>query len=321
MIEKSHALVCSLADIACSRVLFISLLKYHDHLSKMKQNHVCVICEKLYTTVRNLELHVAFCQVQHRKFNKKVFKRMIKNLALLMMKMSRKKTETTHESNDYILKKEKIWVDVSFESGKNKYFETQIAETMINNLNKKLNNFSWDSNIFSFFSSINVRSYINIMKKKTKKSLDHISRQRRFITDSAMNSFMKKKNTFNWLYYFFASAINYTLAHWFLHSRCTQEFINCFFQDNRFKKIHDLLSFKNAKQLYWLINNISRDIFDDKWLWYSFEITFEVINVSAKKYYVEYCNVMLIIQFLIDHSSFADKLTYTSIQQYNINES
>ena len=115
--------------------------------------------------------------------------------------------------------------------------------------------------------------------------------------------------------------MNYALAHWFLHSRCTQEFINHFFQDKRLKKIHDLLSFKNAKQLYQLINNISRDIFDDKWLRYSFEITFKVINVSAKKYYVEYRDVMLIIQFLIDHSSFADKLTYTSIQQYNTNES
>ncbi len=81
------------------------------------------------------------------------------------------------------------------------------------------------------------------------------------------------------------------------------------------------MSFKNAKQLYWLINNISRDILDNKWLQYSFEITFEVINISAKKYYVEYHDVILIIQFLIDHSSFADKLTYASIQQYNTNES
>ena len=238
-----------------------------------------------------------------------------------MMKTSRKKTETTHESNDYISKKEKIWVDVSFKSGKNKYFETQIAETMINNSNEKSNYFSWNSDIFSFFSSIDIRSYMNIMKKKTEKSLDHISRQRRFITDSAMNSFMKKKNTFNRLYYFFASTMNYALAHWFLHSRCTQEFINHFFQDKRLKKIHDLLSFKNAKQLYQLINNISRDIFNDKWLRYSFEITFKVINVSAKKYYVEYHDVMSIIQFFIDHSSFADKLTYASIQQYNTNES
>ncbi len=195
----------------------------------MKQNRVCVICEKLYTTVRDLELHVTFCWIQRRKFNKKVSKRMIKNLALLTTKTSRKKTETTHESNDYISKKKKIWVDVSFESGKNKYFETQIAETMIDNSNEKLNYFSWDSDIFSFFSSINVRSYMNIMKKKTKKSLDHISRQRRFIIDLAMNSFMKKKNTFNRLYYFFASAMNYALACWFLHSRCTQEFINHFF--------------------------------------------------------------------------------------------
>ncbi len=191
---------------------------------------------------------------------------MIKNLALLTIKTSRKKTETIHKSDDYISKKEKIWMNVSFKSEENKYFETQIAKTMINNLNKKLNYFSWDSDIFSFFSSIDVRSYMNIMKKKTKKLLDHISRQRRFITDSAMNSFMKKKNTFNRLYYFFASATNYALAHWFLHSRCSQEFINYFFQDKRLKKIHDLLSFKNAKQLYWLINNISRNILDDKWL-------------------------------------------------------
>lgn len=246
---------------------------------------------------------------------------MIKNLALLTMKTSRKKTETTYKSDDYISKKEKIWIDMSFESEKNKYFETQIAETMIDNSNEKSNYFSWDSDIFSFFSLIDVRSYMNIMKKKTEKSLNHISRQRRFITDSAMNSFMKKKNTFNRLYYLFASATNYALAHWFLHSRYTQEFINRFFQDKRLKKIHDLLSFKNAKQLYQLINNISRNILNDKWLWYSFEITFEVINVSAKKYYVEYRDVMLIIQFLIDHSSFADKLTYTSIQQYNTNES
>ncbi len=118
--------------------------------------------------------------------------------------------------------------------------------------------------------------------------------------------------------------MNYALAHWFLHSKCIQEFINHFFQDKRLKKIHDLLSLKNMKQLYWLINNISRDIFNDKWLWYSFEITFDVINVSAKKYYVEYHDMMLIIQFLIDYSdysSFADKLTYTLIQQYNTNES
>ncbi len=187
MIEKSYALVCSLTDIACSRVLFISLLKYYDHLSKMKQNHVYVICEKLYTIVRDLELHVAFCRVQRRKFNKKVFKRMIKNLALLMMKTSRKKTETIHESNNYILKKEKIWVDVSFESEENKYFEIQITEMMIDNLNEKLNYFSWSSDIFSFFSSIYIRNYINIMKKKTKKLLDHILRQRKFITNSMMN--------------------------------------------------------------------------------------------------------------------------------------
>ncbi len=118
--------------------------------------------------------------------------------------------------------------------------------------------------------------------------------------------------------------MNYALAHWFLYSKCIQEFINHFFQDKRLKKIYDLLSLKNMKQLYWLINNISRDIFNDKWLWYSFEITFDVINVSAKKYYVEYHDMMLIIQFLIDYSdysSFANKLTYTLIQQYNTNES
>ena len=238
-----------------------------------------------------------------------------------MIKTFKKKIETTHESNDYILKKEKIWVDMLFESEKNKYFETQIAETMINNSNEKLNYFSWSFDIFSFFSSINVRSYMNIMKKKTEKSLNQISRQRRFIIDSVMNSFIKKKNTFNWFYYLFASAMHYTLAHWFLHSRCTQKFINHFFQDKKLKKIHDLLSFKNMKQLYQLINNISRNILNDKWLWYSFEITFKVINVSAKKYYIEYHDVMLIIQFLINHSSFANKLTYTSIQQYNTNES
>ncbi len=238
-----------------------------------------------------------------------------------MIKTFKKKIETTHESNDYILKKEKIWVDMLFKSEKNKYFETQIAETMINNSNEKSNNFSWSFDIFSFFSSINVRSYMNIMKKKTKKSLNQISRQRRFIIDSVMNSFIKKKNTFNWLYYLFASAMHYTLAHWFLHSRCTQKFINHFFQNKKLKKIHDLLSFKNTKQLYQLINNISRNILNDKWFWYSFEITFKVINVSAKKYYIKYHDVMLIIQFLINHSSFANKLTYTSIQQYNTNES
>ncbi len=104
-----------------------------------------------------------------------------------MMKTSRKKTETIHESNNYILKKEKIWVDVSFKSEENKYFEIQIAEMMIDTLNEKLNYFSWSSDIFSFFSSIDIRNYMNIMKKKTKKLLDHILRQRKFITDSMMN--------------------------------------------------------------------------------------------------------------------------------------
>ncbi len=287
----------------------------------MEQDRVCVTCEKLYTTVRGLELHVAFCRVQTKKTNKRVPKRTTKNLALLATKASRKETGTTHESNDYISKKEKVWIDVSFESEDNKLFEARIAGAMAGNSNENSNNFSWGSDIFSSFSSIDVRSYMDVMQKKAGKSLDHISRQRRFIYGSATDAFMKEKDTFNRIYYPFASAADYALAHWFLHSRCTQGFINHFFQDKRLKEIHDLLSFKNAKQLYWLINNISRGILDDKWLRYSFEITFEVINVSAKKYYVEYRDVMSVIQFLIDHPPFADKLTYASIQQYNTNES
>ncbi len=123
VIKKSRALVRSLINIACLRILFIFLLKYHDHFAKMKQNRVYVICKKLFTTVKELKLHVASCSIRNKKLNKKMLKRMIKNLVLLTAKAFRKKTETTYEFNDYILKKEKIWIDVSFKSEKNNYFE------------------------------------------------------------------------------------------------------------------------------------------------------------------------------------------------------
>ncbi len=59
----------------------------------MKQNRVYVIYKKLFTTVKELKLYVASCRVRSKKLNKKMFK---------------KKIKTTHEFNDYILKKEKI---------------------------------------------------------------------------------------------------------------------------------------------------------------------------------------------------------------------
>ncbi len=74
----------------------------------MKQNRVYVICKKLFTIVKELKLHVASCRVRSKKLNKKMLKRTIKNLVLLTAKAFKKKTEIIHESNDYILKKEKI---------------------------------------------------------------------------------------------------------------------------------------------------------------------------------------------------------------------
>ncbi len=126
----------------------------------------------------------------------------------------------------------------------------------------------------------------------------------------------KKKNK----YESFQSEKNYAFAHWLHQSENSKKDVDKFFQDSRLNKFHQELSFKNDDQWLNKLNKITTNIQKNTWLKQDLIIVSKIDDEFDEIVTIQYRDVMKMIKFFINHSSFRANLTYASIRQFNDND-
>ncbi len=67
-----------------------------------------------------------------------------------------------------------------------------------------------------------------------------------------------------------------------------------------------------------LLHQISYDVENDEWHSRMFTVEFSYKEVQEEQHCILYHDIIETLQFLLNHSSFQDKLIYTFIQHYNV---
>lgn len=118
--------------------------------------------------------------------------------------------------------------------------------------------------------------------------------------------------------YPFQTETDYAWAFWLWHERCSMGAVQRFFDDDKMKSIHDLLSFKNAKEWKSLIQKIPYGIQNDVWTQAVLTIASQTDGVREhENHYIIYRDIVQGIRFLLGHVPFRDKLSYTPVRTYS----
>jgi len=82
--------------------------------------------------------------------------------------------------------------------------------------------------------------------------------------------------------------------------------------------LHQHISFHDANKWLTLLHQILYDVKNDKWHSWTFTVKFSYKEVQEEQHCILYCIIIETLRFLLSHSSFQDKLIYTFIQHYNV---
>ena len=118
-------------------------------------------------------------------------------------------------------------------------------------------------------------------------------------------------------YWPFISATDYSLAHWFVETDCSQGDVDRFFQSKDLAPLQQFSSFRNAKQWLAQLEKIPYGIPGDNFRERAITVNLEPNQATDRKYYYYHRDIMKVIKLLIGHSGFADNLHYAPVQQWN----
>ncbi len=131
-------------------------------------------------------------------------------------------------------------------------------------------------------------------------------------------------------FFSFNNFVDYDLTLWFQKIDCTKENVTNFFKNERLKSFRtDLeqlksfrtrLSFKNEEEWLRQLNRIMMSVHENDWQEQKLVVNIDTDENTISNMIVQYKNIKKIINFLIEHSSFASDLVYDSIRQYIDND-
>ncbi len=87
----------------------------------------------------------------------------------------------------------------------------------------------------------------------------------------------------------------------------------------RLRVLHQHVSFHDINKWLTLLHQILYDVENDEWHFQTFTVEFSYEEVQEKQHCILYCNIIETLRFLLNHSSFQDKLIYALVQHYNVN--
>ncbi len=127
-------------------------------------------------------------------------------------------------------------------------------------------------------------------------------------------------------FFSFNNFVDYYLTLWFQKIDCTKENETSFFNSERLKSFQtDLeqlksfrtrLSFKNEEEWLRQLNRITMSVHENDWQEQMLVVNVDTNEDINSNMIVQYKNIKKIINFLIEHSSFASDLVYASVRQY-----
>ena len=188
------------------------------------------------------------------------------------------------------------------------------------NINSK-NNETADSNDATFYTIISKFDTIFFL------TIDNIEVYLRAKdADQSIKTYsLLSRKTHNEDWRSFQSKVNYAFAHWMHRFRLLNETIDKLFQDSRMKSLYNLANFNSVMSLKELIHSIENSTCNEdfismsEWTRDEFEIlSYKAILVSMR-HKILYRDVLKLIRFMIDHSSFISNLIYALIRQWNSN--
>jgi hypothetical protein len=122
---------------------------------------------------------------------------------------------------------------------------------------------------------------------------------------------------------------------WFQKIDCTKKNVTSFFKSERLesfridlkqlKSFHKNLSFKNEKEWLRQLNRITTNVHENDWQEQKIDVNMNADKMNtdedtSSNMIVQYRDIKKIIDFLIEHSSFASDLVYASVRQYIDND-
>ena len=112
------------------------------------------------------------------------------------------------------------------------------------------------------------------------------------------------------IYWSFVNQIDHALIYWFMKFECIIDNIDRFLRNVNLKSFHDQLNFKNSNEwkdrLYYVMHARNNDVWN-----YTFFKFIDVTRASQRHTYeIQHWDMMNVICFFINHSTFKENLTY-----------
>jgi hypothetical protein len=131
-------------------------------------------------------------------------------------------------------------------------------------------------------------------------------------------------------FFSFNNFVDYDLTLWFQKVDCTKKNVTSFFKSERLKSFQTnfeqlksfrtRLSFKNKEEWLRQLNRIMMSVHKNDWQEQKLVVDIDTDENTTSNMIVQYKDIKKIIDFLIEHSSFASDLVYASIRQYIDND-
>lgn len=118
-------------------------------------------------------------------------------------------------------------------------------------------------------------------------------------------------------YHPFQGPIDYALATWFLKAECSKGNVTDFFGNACLWPIHNLLSFKSAREWEEHLNNIPHGIPGEKWIFQKILVLTLLARTGTADHSIQYQDVIEVLRFLIGHCLFREHLVYAPVRQWD----
>ena len=110
------------------------------------------------------------------------------------------------------------------------------------------------------------------------------------------------------------------MAHYFAESETTKGNVNKFLSDPLMTPLTKKFSYKNADEWMEKLLEIPWGIPKDKWIEHKYNVESGVSEIAGQEITIQSRNVLICIEFLMEHLGFQNNQTYEPYCVYNQNE-
>ncbi len=292
---------------------------------------VCSSCEIKINNINELECHLHHCHVRLHDQSQKIFWQKLSSSSessscnlMQLIWCDHETAEWDSNLNDF--HDENIQMNIEDENQEymlindfaKEHMNIEMNSTDLNQnmkyISSRIEMIQLQTELLFTSSMLQIEIFVEIIDHDVKMTVD-VSKK---ISESLSLNSQMIKNINNNQYYSFQCKVNYTFTHWLHQTKIIKDNVNQFFQDSRLRVLHQHVSFHDVNKWLTLLHQISYDVENDEWHSWMFTVEFSYKEVQEKQHCILYCNIIETLWFLLNHSSFQDKLIYILIQHYNV---